>query len=81
MTTQRERIPVTRLTCVGCDCGACVTEAVAKIGMRSGVLYVGIDRFLPGFVVRFDDDLEDLDTIRSLIAEARIELADVAAAG
>ena len=81
MTIQRERIPVTHLTCIGCDCGACVTEAVAKIGACSGVLYVGIDRCLPGFVVRFDDDIEDLDTIRTMIADARIELAEVASAG
>ncbi len=81
MSIQRERIPVSRLTCIGCDCAACVTEAVAKIGACSGVLYVGIDRFLPGFVVRFDDDIEDLDTIRTMITDARIELAEVAGAG
>jgi len=81
MTTQRERIPVTCLTCPGCDCGACVTEAAAKIGSSAGVVYVGIDRLLPGFVVRFDDDLEDLDAIRSMIAAANIELAEAGATG
>lgn len=78
MTIQRERIPVTRLTCPGCDCGACVTEAAAKIGTSIGVLYVGIDRRLPGFVVRFDDGLEDIDAIRSMITDARIELGEAA---
>ena len=81
MTIQRERIPVTRLTCSGCDCGACVTESVAKIGACRGVLYVGLDRCLPGFVVRFDDELIDLDTISSVITDARIELAEITATG
>lgn len=81
MTIQRERIRVIRLTCQGCDCGACVTEAAAKIGTSAGVLYVGIDRCLPGFVIRFDDDIEDIDSIRSMIVDARIELDEVAATG
>lgn len=74
MTTQLERIRVVSLTCSGCDCGACVTEALANIWSRAGVIYVGVDRLLPGFVVRFDACTGDLEAIRSVIAEAKIEL-------
>ncbi len=80
MSTQRQTIPVARLTCPGCDCGACVTEAVARIGALDGVVYVGIDRLRPGFVVRFSDDDVDLESIRGIIEGAQLDVAPAAAA-
>jgi hypothetical protein len=74
MTIERERIPVTRLACAGCDCGACVTEAATKIESCRGVVYVGIDRFAPAFIVRFDNAAATPESFRSAITESKIEL-------
>jgi copper chaperone CopZ len=74
MTTALERIPVTRLACPGCDCGACVTEATTKIKSCRGVVYVGIDRFTPAFLIRFDDDTVTPEAFRSAITASKIEL-------
>jgi len=38
------------------------------------VVYVGIDRFTPAFIVRFDDGAATPEAFRSAITESKIEL-------
>lgn len=73
---ERVRIPVERLTCEGCDCGACVTDVVQNLMKLNGVIYVGVDRLNPAFSVRYDNDTVTTDVFRSVVTKAKLTSPD-----
>ncbi len=54
MTPTVSHIPVRSFTCAGCDCSACMSDAVSSIERIAGVISVRVDRRLTAFVVRYD---------------------------
>jgi len=53
MSIESARITIDAMSCGDCDCGACLSAAVAAIDAIDGVVYVGFDRRGPAFNVRY----------------------------
>jgi copper chaperone CopZ len=74
MPNEVARIPVVDLKCQGCNCGACVTDAIASIKAIDGVVYVGVDRLRSTFVVRYDGSAAEPEELRSAITDVGLSL-------
>ena len=68
------RIIVDGLTCQDCDCGSCASAAVAAIKQLEGVVYVGVDRRHPAFIVRYQDSTVGPEAMRSAVIAAGLTL-------
>jgi hypothetical protein len=55
MSIEITRITIDALSCGDCDCGACLTTAVAALKAFDGVVYVGFDRRRMEFAVRHEE--------------------------
>ena len=75
MTPTVSHIPVTSLSCAGCDCGSCASDAAAAIASMDGVLHVRVDRRTRSFVIRHDATVADATSLHERIAAAKIRIA------
>lgn len=73
MTPTVSHIPVRSFTCAGCDCSACMSDAVASIESVDGVISVGVDRRLTAFVVRYDPSVTSTSDLVGCIEASRLE--------
>lgn len=67
MRIEVTRIAIDGLSCLDCDCGACLTAAVAAVKAIDGVVFVGIDRGRLALVVRYDDTRTDPAALRCAV--------------
>jgi len=74
MSIHVARIIVDGLTCQDCDCGSCASAAVAAIKELDGVVYVGIDRRSPAFIVRYQDSRARPESMRSAVTAAGLTI-------
>ena len=59
-------LPVASMTCPGCDCRMCASDAARAI---EAVIHVRVDRFRGTFVVRHDPAV-DVDVITACVSDA-----------
>jgi len=74
MEIAETRINLAALTCPGCDCGECVTGALADIGALSGVDHVRVDRRRTQIVVRHVPDDVSPDQLHDIVEERGLEV-------
>lgn len=74
MTPTVSHIPVRSFTCAGCDCSACMSDAVASIENVAGVISVRVDRRLTAFVVRYDASVTSTSDLVGCVEASRLEL-------
>ena len=74
MSIEVTRIAVDGLSCHDCDCGACLTAAVAAIKAVSGVVHVGIDRRRPTILVRYEESVTDPVTLRNAVMSSGLSI-------
>jgi hypothetical protein len=75
MSIEVTRISVDGLSCQDCDCGSCLTGAVAALKAINGVVYVGIDRRRLAFVVRYDESETDAVSLRNAVLSSGLVIA------
>jgi copper chaperone CopZ len=75
MSIEVTRIAVDGLSCHDCDCGVCLTAAVAAIKAINGVVYVGIDRRRLTILVRYEESATDPATVRSAVMSSGLSIA------
>lgn len=75
MSVEFVRIAVDGLSCHNCDCGACLTAAVAAIEAINGVVYVGIDRRTLSLVVRYDTSQTDPVVLQNAVRSSGLGIA------
>jgi len=59
MSIESTRIAIDALSCGDCDCGACLTSAVAALKAFDGVVNVSFDRRKLEFIVRYEESVTD----------------------
>jgi hypothetical protein len=57
MSIEITRITIDALSCGDCDCGTCLTSAVAAPKAFDDVVYVGFDRLRMEFAVRHEESV------------------------
>ena len=75
MATTITNVPVVSLTCPGCDCRMCASDASRAIESLDGVRHVRVDRRRGEFVVRHDPALAGVDDIESCLTESGLDPA------
>jgi copper chaperone CopZ len=75
MSIEVTRIAVDGLSCHDCDCGACLTAAVAAIKAINGVVHVGIDRRRLTTLVRYDESEADTAALRHAVMSSGLIVA------
>jgi copper chaperone CopZ len=78
MPIEVARIAVDGLSCHDCDCGACLTSAVAALKAIDGVVHVGIDRRRMTFVVRHDGTEANPAALRRAVRSSGLSIAESA---
>jgi copper chaperone CopZ len=68
-----EHIPVASFSCPGCDCGACLSDAVEAVRRIDGVLHVRVDRTRKSLVVRYDEATVGSTEFRDRIRQAKLD--------
>lgn len=68
-----EHIPVKSFNCPGCDCGACLSDAVKAVSGMDGVLHVRVDRSRKSLVVRYDEAAVGVSEFRERIRQAKLD--------
>lgn len=74
MSPTTTNVALSALTCPGCDCRMCLTEAVRCIESLEGVVHVRLDRRGQAFVVRHDPALADETSIRSCVSATGLQI-------
>jgi copper chaperone CopZ len=74
MNIEVTRIAVDGLSCHDCDCGACLSAAVAAIKAISGVVHVGIDRRQRTILVRYDTSETDPVALRDAVVSSGLSV-------
>ena len=59
MSIETTRIAIDALSCGDCDCGACLTSAVAALNAFDDVAHVRFDRRKLEFIVRYEESITD----------------------
>ena len=75
MSPTTTQVPLRGLTCPGCDCRMCVTEAARSIESLDGVIHVRVDRRRVAFIVRHDPSLADEAAIRSCVSATGLQVS------
>lgn len=78
MPIEVARIAVDGLSCLDCDCGACLTSAVAALKATDGVVHVGIDRRRLTFVVRHDGSVTNPAALRRAVLSSGLSITEAA---
>jgi copper chaperone CopZ len=65
-------IPVASFNCVGCDCGACASDAAENLESIDGVVHVRLDRSRRAFVVRYQSGSVDEAMLVAAIRSAKL---------
>ena len=73
MTPTVSHIPMSSFNCAGCDCGACLSDAVRAVEAIDGVLHVRVDRSRIRLVVRYDATMADADEFVDRIRTAKLD--------
>ena len=74
MSPATTQVSLRALTCPGCDCRMCLSEATRCIESLDGVVHVRLDRRRQAFVVRHDPDLIDESSIRSCVSSTGLQI-------
>lgn len=75
MSPTTTRVSLSALTCPGCECRMCISEAARCIESLDGVVHVRLDRRNQAFVVRHDPDLIDVSSIRSCVSSTGLQMS------
>jgi hypothetical protein len=67
MSIETARITVDALSCGDCDCGVCLTSAVAALKSFDGVVHVGFDRRRLYFTVRYEESITEETALREAV--------------
>jgi hypothetical protein len=67
MPIESTRITIDALSCGDCDCGACLTSAVAALNAFGGVIYGGFDRRHLCFKVRYNESVTDEAALHEVV--------------
>lgn len=76
MPIEITHIAVDGLSCVECDCGACLSSAVAALKAIGGVVHVGVDRRGMTFVVRHDGSVADEAALRTAVLSSGLSITE-----
>lgn len=74
MSPTTTRVALNALTCPGCECRMCISEATRCIESLDGVVHVRLDRRRQALVVRHDADLTDESSIRSCVSSTGLQV-------
>ena len=74
MSPTTTQVALRGLTCPGCDCRMCITEAAHRISSMDGVVHVRVDHRRPAFVVRHDPTLVDETDIASCVSATGLQV-------
>jgi cation transport ATPase len=64
---------VSSFNCAGCDCGACLSDAIRAVEGIDGVLHVRVDRTRTQLVVRYDPTTADAGEFLDQIRGAKLD--------
>ena len=67
MCIEITRIAIADLSCGDCDCGACLTSAVAALKAFDDVVYVGFDRLRMEFSVRHEESITGMAVLHETV--------------